>query len=141
MSQKRLIDTLEEVMAYLAKLKYALMDSHCQIVFQESRKVDENRNPRFTNIFTISDLAPNQKPTDFIRKELAKLTVEDYQCSVLDTRYPKRKPMYVFAKEYKADNVYIKIRVELLEKVNSNVFVMSFHYSDQVIGKDSFPYK
>ena len=51
-----------EVQTYLQILNYAL-EHGATITFQENRKVDLNRNIRYTNRYTISDLFPNENPT------------------------------------------------------------------------------
>lgn len=61
-----------EVMAYLQNLKYAL-DHGAKIAFQEKRKVDENRDERFTNTYTMGKLFPNENPVDALRRELKTL--------------------------------------------------------------------
>ena len=52
-----------EVKAYLQNLKYAL-EHGAQISFQRFRKVDGNRNLRFTNEYTVNKLLPNENIMD-----------------------------------------------------------------------------
>ena len=53
--------------------------------------------------------------------------------------------MRVFGKEYLGDDVYIKIRVELVSIAHANgnsfIMVMSFHYSEWDFEESDFPYK
>jgi hypothetical protein len=86
--------------------------------------------------------APDESPVEVLRRELGKLKFSDYLCTVKDSRFKNRSDMFVFAVRYD-DYVYIKIRIELLKQGNSSsyIFVMSFHYSDQEINEDKFPYK
>jgi len=70
--------------------------------------------------------------------------VKDYIETVKDLRYPKRSDMRVFGKVYNKEDVYIKIRVELLKTTLGGtedfIFVMSFHYSTEDFDKVIFPY-
>ncbi len=72
-----------------------------------------------------------------------RLTVEDYIRTVQDLRFPKRSEMREFGKVYNGtDDVYIKIRVELLPMGGQpTTFVMSFHFSTQKFSKEMFPYQ
>lgn len=53
--------------------------------------------------------------------------------------------MRVFIKQYTGEDVYIKIRVELVNTDyaygNSFIMVMSFHFSERRYKKNDFPYK
>ena len=137
----RRIESELNVNCYLQDLKYAL-DHGARLTFQEVRDVDCNRPLEFTNKFTVADLFPDENPTDVLRRELKTLTVEEYLGTVKDTRYPKRSDMWEFGKIYNdTDEVYIKIRVELLGKDgNHSTFVMSFHYAEKPFSQETFPY-
>ena len=58
-------------------------------------------------------------------------------------RFPKRSEMREFGKVYNGkDEVYIKIRVELLGMYgNATTFVMSFHFAEKPFAPDVFPYR
>ena len=111
--------------------------------FQEVRLVDQNRNVRYTNRFTVADLFPNENPVDALKRELQTLTVEEYMQTVKDTRFPNRSEMREFGKVYNGkEDVYIKIRVELLSEYgNHTAFVMSFHYAEIPFTPEMFPYR
>ena len=111
--------------------------------FLSERKVDENRDERYTNRFTIADLFPNENPTNVLRRELQTLTVEEYMQTLKDSRFPNRSEMRQFGKIYAGKgDVYIKIRVELLTESGSHTtFVMSFHYAEKPFTPDMFPYR
>ena len=132
-----------EISAYIAKLKHALKNG-AKISFQEDRKVDEERNIKNTNKYTVASLFPNENPVDALRRELQTLTVSNYICSVSDTRFPKRSEMRVFGKKYNVnEDVYIKIRVELFDPSgagNHTTFVMSFHFAEKAFTSGDFPY-
>ena len=131
-----------EVKAYLQNLKYAL-DNGAKIDFQIKRLVDEKRDERYTNQYTVNTLFPNENPVDALKRELHKLTVEEYIKTVKDIRFPKRQEMREFGKTYNGtDDVYIKIRVELLNTYGSTTtFVMSFHFAERAFTPDMFPYR
>lgn len=126
-----------EVVDYLAKLKYALSEGKARINFQKKRKSDANRDERFTNAYTIANLFPNEDEKKVFKRELKKLTVENYIHTVDDKDYPELKNLWVFGIKYD-DDVYIKMRVEIVESV---VLVLSFHYAEKAFKDTDFPYK
>ena len=119
------------------------MEHGAKLTFQEERLVDQHRDQRYTNRFTVADLFPDESPVTALKRELQKLTVEEYMQTVKDLRFPKRSEMREFGKVYEGKgDVYIKIRVELLSEYgNHTTFVMSFHYATIPFTPDMFPYK
>ena len=77
-----------EVKAYIDDLKYALKRG-AKIEFQARRLVDEKREEKYTNQYTISKLFPNENPVDALKKELLTLSVEEYIQTVKDLRFCK----------------------------------------------------
>ena len=69
--------------------------------------------------------------------------MENYIQTVKDLRFPKRSEMREFGKVYNGkDDVYIKIRVELLGMYgNTTTFVMSFHFAEKAFTSEMFPYR
>ena len=136
------IESEFEVSCYIRDLKYAL-EHGAQITFQQDRSVDRQRDIRFTNRFTVTDLFPNENPVDALKRELGKLTVEEYLRTVKDLKFQNRSEMREFGRVYNgADDVYIKIRVELLSSFGGQtLFVMSFHYAVTPFSPEMFPYK
>lgn len=55
------IETELEIKSYLKDLRYAL-DHNATLTFQIERHVDQDRNQRNTNRFTVTDLFPNENP-------------------------------------------------------------------------------
>ncbi len=131
-----------EVKAYLQNLKYALKNG-AKIEFQQRRVVDEKRNLRYTNMYTINTLFPDEDPLDALKKELLELQVANYIQTVKDFKFPKRSEMREFGKVFNnTDEVYIKIRVELLGQTGqATTFVMSFHFAERPFTSNIFPYK
>ena len=76
---------------------------------------------------------------------LIHISVEEYVETVKDKRYKNRSEMRVFARQYASENVYIKIRVELLDvefaSGGHTVFVLSFHFAEEKITGDDYPYR
>ena len=136
------IESEKEVQAYLQDLRFAL-NHGAQVSIQVERQVDQNRDVRYTNRFTVADLFPNENPVDALKRELKFLTIEEYMQTVKDLRFPKRSEMREFGKVYNGKgDVYIKIRVELLSEYgNHTTFVMSFHYAEIPFTPEMFPYK
>lgn len=136
------IESRAEVVYYLQNLKYALGHG-AKITFQSDRNIEKTRDPKYKNSNTIASLFPNENPADVLRRELKLLTVEEYIQTVKDIRFPNRSEMREFGRVYNGtDDVYIKIRVELLgDYAGHTVFVMSFHYAMRPLTPDNFPYK
>ena len=136
------IESELEVKAYIQNLKFAL-NNGAKIDFQVKRLVDEKRDEKYTNQYTVNKLFPDENPVDALKRELLTLSVEDYMQTVKDLRFPKRSEMREFGKVYNGtDDVYIKIRVELLGMYgNTTTFVMSFHFAEKEFTPEMFPYK
>ena len=139
---KARIENELEVKAYIQDLKFSL-NNGAQIDFQAKRVVDEKRDEKYTNQYTVNKLFPDENPVDALKRELLTLSVEDYMQSVKDIRFPKRSEMREFGKVYNGtEDVYIKIRVELLGLYgNTTTFVMSFHFAERAFSPEMFPYK
>ena len=139
---KARIESELEVKAYIQDLKFSL-NNGAQIDFQVKRVVDEKRDEKYTNQYTVNRLFPDENPVDALKRELLTLSVEDYMRTVKDTRFPKRSEMREFGKVYNGtEDVYIKIRVELLGLYgNTTTFVMSFHFAEKAFTPELFPYK
>lgn len=142
--QLKRVESKPEVEAYISKLKYALQNG-AKITFQIDRQVDVNRDIKYTNKYTVASLFPNESPEIALKKELLSLSVEEYQCTVKDERFPKRSEMRVFGRTYNCSkDVYIKIRVELMDPTNygnNTAFVMSFHFAEIPFNASDFPYR
>ena len=136
------IETKEEVCSYIQNMKYALQHG-AKIQFQAHRRVDDTRPEKYTNMYTINMLFPDEDPIYALKRELMSLTDQNYIKTVKDIRFPKRSEMREFGKTYNGtDDIYIKIRVELLgEYGNTIAFVMSFHFAEKEFTKEDFPYK
>lgn len=139
---KSRIESEIEVKAYIQDLKFAL-NNGAKIDFQAKRLVDEKRDEKYTNQYTVNKLFSDENPVDALKRELLTLSVEDYMQTVKDIRFPKRSEMREFGKVYNGtDDVYIKIRVELLGMYgNTTTFVMSFHFGEKAFTPEMFPYK
>ena len=143
-SESKRVEAEFDVYTYLDGLKYSIKAGNAKLQFQQDRAVDSMRDERFTNRFTVANLFPNDDPVDALKRELLKLEVEHYIETVKDTKFPKKAEMRVFGMRY-SDDVYIKIRVELMKSdmsgINNGVFVMSFHYAEHPFTANQFPYK
>lgn len=139
---KARIESELEVKAYIQNLKFAL-NNGAKIDFQVKRRVDDNRDEKYTNQYTVNTLFPDENPVDALKRELLSLSVEDYMQTVKDLRFPKKSEMREFGKVYNGnDDVYIKIRVELLGIYGqTTTFVMSFHFAERPFLPEMFPYK
>ena len=139
---KARIESELEIKSYIQNLRFAL-NNGAKIDFQAKRFVDEKRDEKYTNQYTVNRLFPDENPVDALKRELLTVTVEDYMQTVKDIRFPKRSEMREFGKVYNGtEDVYIKIRVELLGPYgNTTTFVMSFHFAENAFTPEMFPYK
>ena len=139
---KSRIESELEVQSYIQNLKYAI-NNGATIEFQIKRRVDDEKEERYTNQYTVNTLFPNENPVDALKRELQTLTIEEYMQTVKDLRFSKKSEMREFGKVYNGKgDVYIKIRVELLSEYgNHTTFVMSFHYAEIPFTPEMFPYK
>lgn len=140
-SLKSRIETKEEVKWYLENLKYNL-DNGAVIDFAKDRRVDDTRDIKYTNKYTVADLFPNEEPLEALRHELRKLRVEEYIRTCKDLNHPERNEYREFGRVYDGKgDVYIKIRVEVINKYGyKTVFTMSFHYATKPLKDEVFPY-
>lgn len=136
------IESELEVKSYIRDLRFALKNG-ARIDFQEKRLVDEKRDEKYTNRYTVNKLFPDENPLNALKRELLTITEEDYIQTVKDIRFPKRSEMREFGKVYNGtEDVYIKIRVELLGLYGTAAtFVMSFHFAEKAFTPEMFPYK
>lgn len=136
------IESELEVKAYIQNLEFAL-NNGAKIDFQAKRRVDSNRDEKYTNQYTVNTLFPDENPVNALKRELLSLSAENYLQTVKDLRFPKRSEMREFGKVYNgSDDVYIKIRVELLGMYGqTTTFVMSFHFAEKAFTPEMFPYR
>lgn len=139
---KARIESELEVKSYIHNLRFAL-NNGAKTDFQAKRLIDEKREEKYTNQYTVNKLFPDENPVDALKRELLTLTVEDYMQTVKDIKFPNRSEMREFGKVYNGtEDVYIKIRVELLGMYgNTTTFVMSFHFAEKSFTSEMFPYK
>lgn len=137
-------ETRIEIQTYLDRLKYAIESGSAVIEFAKERYIDKERNKKHTNKYTMSVLFPDEDFVTALKKELIKLTVEEYIETVKDINRPKYSEFRVFGRQYLEQDVYIKIRVELVSSVHASggnyIFVMSFHFAEFKFNEEEFPY-
>lgn len=142
---RKRIEQKMEIKTYLDRLNYAILSGGSLMYLVEDRKVDEKREKRYTNRYTLATLFPQEDVVEAVKGELCTLSLADYIETVQDIRFPKRSEMRVFGKRYTEDDVYIKFRVELACVKQGNgenhVLVMSFHFSERAFQKSDFPYR
>ena len=102
------IESELEVRSYLQDLKYAL-EHGAKVTFQEERQVDQSRDVHFTNRYTVADLFPDENPVHALKRELQKLTVEEYMKTVKDLRFPNRSEMREFGKVYPVHSRHVPL--------------------------------
>ena len=92
---KARIESELEIKSYIQNLRFAL-NNGAKIDFQAKRFVDEKRDEKYTNQYTVNRLFPDENPVDALKRELLTVTVEDYMQTVKDIRFPKRSEMREF---------------------------------------------
>jgi len=127
---------MQGVKTYLDKLNYALSMTDTLIKFQGNRQIDSERQIEFRNEYTVAELFPNERPEEAIRRELGDLKVAEYIETVKDTKYRNRSDLWVFGKQINSKDVYIKFRVEIVER--NHIFVMFFHFATRQFEKSDF---
>ena len=138
-------EALLEVTTFLSKLKYAL-EHEALIVIQMNRTADLNRSDyRCTNRYTLAKLFPDEDPKIVLRRELKKLTEENYLRTLQDEHFPERGELREFGMIYDTEkHVYLKIRAKLTSDQMTGshiVFVLSFHFAEHLFKDEDFPYK
>ena len=64
---KARIENELEVKAYIQDLKFSL-NNGAQIEFQAKRVVDEKRDEKYTNQYTVNKLFPDENPVDALKR-------------------------------------------------------------------------
>ena len=113
-----------EIQTYLDRLKYAIENGSAVIEFAKERYIDKERNKKHTNKYTMSVLFPDEDFVTALKKELIKLTVEEYIETVKDINRPKYSE---FSSVHASGGNYI--------------FVMSFYFAEFKFNEEEFPYK
>ena len=143
--EQRFIESKDEIVTFLDYLFYALNSSNAKIELIQDRAADKGRVDKYTNRHTLLCLFPDEDPVEALNQELATLSIDEYIETVKDIRYEKRSPLRVFCKKYGGEDVYIKLRVELLKMLASGVdnyiLVLSFHYAEKSFTDDDFPHR
>ena len=140
--ETRKIESEADVSTFLDRLKYAIECGNPTIDFQEVRQSDNKRDIKFTNMYTMLTLFPGEDIQEVLKRELPILTTHDYIETAKDILFPKRSDMRVFGKKYSGEDVYIKIRVELLNPSGNTdlIYVLSFHFAEHAFADADFPY-
>ncbi len=139
------IEQKEEVITYLEHLVYSLKSGQAKVELVKDRFVDRDRDQKYTNRYTLHELFPDEDLVEALKRELSVLRVEEYIETLKDIRETRRSDLRVFGKRYDGKDVYIKIRVELLNQIgcggDNYILVLSFHFAEKNFEDDDFPYK
>lgn len=115
------VKEIEEVKFFLKRLHYLICDSNCLIDIQRKRKGENPLDSNSTNN-TIIDLDYNSED---IREELLTLKISDYVKTVIDIMRPNTPNYWIFSKNIKGKDIYIKLKICDINKIH----LMSFHYA------------
>ena len=143
-SEQKRCESKEEVLTFLDKLNYALNSSSVEVTIVKDRLSDKGRAEKNTNRYTLLTLFPDEDLVHVLKSELSTLTLKNYIETVSDTCFLDRSDIRVFGKKFDDEDVYIKIRVELLMSSNAGVkdlvFVLSYHFAEKKFNDYDFPY-
>ena len=134
-SKTNVCDFLEKMKSILESEDF---DIHCDFVFQRYRAIDEP-DDEYTNENTL--LALDYSVEDVV-EVLKALTLENYHESMVDNVADGFNVFFVFGKQIRKRDVYIKVRLkQRTGKVGScsYVFCISFHFEKQAI--TVYPYR
>lgn len=95
---------------------------------------NEKLNPKYTTETCM--LEPEYDTNDVI-SEILSLSVTNYYQTLFDEKGRGTQPVYVFIKEIKKKQVYIKIQLKLREDTEK-VVCISFHFAEHEVC--NFPY-
>ena len=115
------VEEIEKVKFFLKKLHYFISDSNCQIDIQTKRRGENPLDSNSTNN-TIIDLGYDSED---IREELLTLKTSDYIKTVKDRMRPNTPNYWIFSKNIKGKDIYIKLKIYDINKIH----LMSFHYA------------
>lgn len=133
------VQSIAEVKDMLARLKYAIK-SNPSFKIIVTRKSDEGKQLQYTNKYTLDNLFPNESPAEALRNELVTLSVEEYKETLTDDLYPE-KDLHVFIRQYDEQQVFIKIRAELLTSTGRSLLVViSFHFAEYEVKLSELPH-
>ena len=121
MNDGEYIEEIEKVKFFLKKLHYLVSESNCQIDIQRKRTGENSLDPNNTNN-TIIDLDYNSQD---VREELLTLETNNYIKTVKDTMRPDTPNYWIFSKNIKCKDIYIKLKICNVNKIH----LMSFHYA------------
>jgi hypothetical protein len=117
------IASIEEVIVFLRDLKHVVSSEDCELDIL-SKKKDEDDSDPYTTANTMLDL---DYDTDDVKNEILSLSEKDYIETIKDNKDTNRPPFWVFGKEIKKRDVYIKVKIR--NKRTNKVFCISFHYA------------
>ena len=120
----------EDVEKFLIDLKRMLLTKECKLEVKGMKRGQDPTSP-YTTTNTMLDL---DYDTDDVRNELISLTTNEYIETIIDDVDSTRPPFWVFGKEVKRKDVYIKVKI----KTATSVFCVSFHYPEYPLKQGPF---
>lgn len=120
----------EDVEIFLIALKTMLLTKDCRF---EVKGIKRGQDPTSTYTTTNTMLDLNYDADD-IKNELISLTTNEYIETIIDDADSTRPPFWVFGKEVKRKDIYIKVKI----KIANSVFCVSFHYPEYPLKQGPF---
>lgn len=117
------IANIEEVREFLRELKYILSSEECELDILPKKKDEDDLDP-YTTVNTLIDL---NYDTEDVKKELLALNEKEYIETIIDNKSAYKPPFWVFGKEIKKRDIYIKVKSR--NRMTNKVFCISFHYA------------
>lgn len=135
--EDRYCASIEEVKLFLYTLKNILKDPKFNIDRDFDillKKKNEETSNSYTTMNTLLEL---EYGIEDVIEELLTLEIYDYKETLIDDKGENLPKFYVFIKDIKGKDVYIKIKIRNIN--NRKVFCISFHFAKYKFSK--FPYK
>ena len=130
MNPNSYIASEENVEKFLIDLKIMLLTKDCRFEIKGIRR-GQDPTSIYTTPNTMLDL---DYDTEDVKNELISLTSNEYIETIIDDADSNRPPFWVFGKEIKRKDIYIKVKI----KTASSVFCVSFHYPEYPLKKGPF---
>lgn len=113
------IASIEEVIVFLRELKHILSSEDCELDILPKKKDEDDSDPN-TTVNTMLDLGYD---TEDIKNEILSLSEKEYIETIKDNKDIIRPPFWVFGKDIKNRDIYIKVKIR--SKRTNKVFMIT----------------
>lgn len=133
-----IVHNIGEQKIYFAELKAILSSPK----FNPEKDLDILPKKKSEDPFDPYTTANTMLALDFdnydVRDELLKIKAEDYAETIVDNKNASLPPFYVFYRDIKSKEVYIKVKIR--DSITGKIFCVSFHFA-RYATPENLPYK